>query len=121
MYTTYVFVICYKKEKKLNSQINLFFGRVLRCCLAVFAITALIVAFLPMEYYYDGVYEYDHENNVVYWSQDPDDDDPDDIRKITFIDENKINLDDSYYVRLSDEEYSKFVQYAKTIGIGPQN
>lgn len=73
------------------------------------------------DYYYDGVYEYDHENNVVYWSQDPDDDDPDDIRKITFIDENKINLDDSYYVRLSDEEYSKFVQYAKTIGIGPHN
>ena len=64
MYTTYVFVICYKKEKKSSTQINAFFTKVLRCCLFAFAITTLIIAFLPMEYYYDGMYTYSYGSAV---------------------------------------------------------
>lgn len=60
IYTTYVFIISYKKEKKTVSEINGFFIKILKYCLLGFAITSTVVSLLPMEYYYDGIYTYSY-------------------------------------------------------------
>ena len=64
VYTTYVFVISYKKEKDSNENVNAFFKTVSKYCFMVFAILVLIVSALPMEYYYDGVYTYSYGASV---------------------------------------------------------
>ena len=64
MYTTYVFVICYKKDKKNLKEINDFYSKIFRICLIFFAITSLEIAFLPMDYYNDGTYVYSYGSAV---------------------------------------------------------
>lgn len=66
MYTTYVFVISYKKEKKTITKINEFYQKVLTICLGISAILSLIISFLPMEYYYDGTYVYTYGRAVEF-------------------------------------------------------
>lgn len=64
IYTTYVFVISYKKEKNTVQKINSFSQKVLNFCLVGFGITTPITAFLPMEYYHDGKYVYTYGTAV---------------------------------------------------------
>ena len=64
LYTVYVFVICYKKEKKTVVEINQFYKKVLKISLVIFAILSLDIAFLPMSYYNDGIYVYSYGTAV---------------------------------------------------------
>lgn len=64
IYTTYVFVISYKKEKNNVSEINRFYNKIFRYSILVFFVTILVVAALPMEYYNDGVYVYTYGTAV---------------------------------------------------------
>lgn len=64
IYTSYVLVISYKKEKNTISAINSFFKKVLKYCLATFVITTLIISVLPMNYYYDDKYVYTYGTAV---------------------------------------------------------
>lgn len=58
MYTSYVFIISFKREKKTNYEMNVFFDRVSKLCTCGFVFTSIVIALLPMEYYNDGVYIY---------------------------------------------------------------
>ena len=60
VYTVYVFVISYKKEKNTIKEINDFYKKVSRWCLFGFLLTSIIVSLLPMDYYYDGTYTYSY-------------------------------------------------------------
>jgi len=64
LYTVYVFVICYKKEKKTITEINQFYKKVSKISLIIFAILSLEITFLPMNYYNDGVYVYSYGSAV---------------------------------------------------------
>ena len=64
MYTTYVFVICYKKDKKNIKEINDFYSKIFKICLMFFTITSLEITFLPMDYYNDGTYVYSYGSAV---------------------------------------------------------
>ena len=64
VYTTYVFVISYKKQKSSVVAINKFFKYISKYTSVGFMITSLIVVFLPMEYYNDGMYVYTYGEAV---------------------------------------------------------
>ena len=66
IYTTYVFVISYKQEKKTVVKINEFYQKTLNICLIVFGLLTLVISFLPMEYYYDGKYVYSYGQAVEF-------------------------------------------------------
>ena len=58
VYTTYVFVISYKKEKNTLEKINSFYKKIFKYSMVLFAISSCIITFLPQEYFYDGNYVY---------------------------------------------------------------
>jgi len=64
MYTAYVFIISFKKEKKSSKDINHFFDKVFKLCTYGFVFTSIVIASLPMEYYNDGVYIYTYGTSV---------------------------------------------------------
>ena len=66
IYTSYVLVISYKKEKNTVSKMKDFYNKINNFCLAGFAVSSLIITFLPMDYYNDGMYVYSYGNAVEF-------------------------------------------------------
>ena len=66
MYTSYVFVISYKKEKESMNEVNNFCIKTSKYCLIIFLLTSAIVSLLPLEYYYDGTYTYSYGTAVTF-------------------------------------------------------
>ena len=68
VYTTYVFVISYKKEKNTVEKINSFYKKIFKYSIVVFAISSCIITFLPQEYFYDGNYVYTYGTAILHAS-----------------------------------------------------
>ena len=58
VYTTYVLVISYKKEKNTLEKINVFYKKVFKYLMILFAVFSCIITFLPQEYYNADGYVY---------------------------------------------------------------
>ena len=66
MYTSYVYIIAYKQEKKTNKLMNEFYDRISKLCTGGFVFTSIVISLLPMEYYNDGTYVYTYGSSVEF-------------------------------------------------------
>lgn len=64
VYTSYVFVISFKKQKGTSNKFNIFFKKLTRYISLILIVFSTLMVLLPLDYFYDGTYVYSYGTAV---------------------------------------------------------